>query len=760
MMMKQSFSTHATSKEWKTVAMPVHQKVFVDRYAEVFDIFGTSFLSSANDPSTKFFLPVATQIMGTGKSALGQHAISVLHRPRESPEDEDDVASRLASSSVLLESVDNKSLLQRAKALPHDETLVCRALREYARTTANLTVAQADARVDTLKQSQTVLIQCETVSPDLPRFDQAIADSIYRNVTGTTWPGSLPPSVHSVHDHLRDYGSLFFFFDEVADFEKDMYSRYFESAMAAKPDKPQLYHALITLSKELSTLRLLGPYTHYLAGRSSWLGLRVLSGDRSPIYSQPIVLRPLEAKDIDEMIRRTDDPVITKALTGDTQDKSGIDERRRILSRELAEGSGGVGRVITYALDTLKRKPVHPLTSKEEILAALDAVSKRPDVEDTLRPIDTSTLNNPQLIASVAHLAASNLSFRLTDKLELDDGSSIPWRSAVESCGLSWALASSSSSTSSSVNPLDHSGTGDRFPLLRVRAGTWHLRLFSNLYKGQEVTAAITALAKTTFTSRGQAFEKVCLAGIKAALLDRQFRKGAVLGDVLPFLRGTFADSATPIFKGVEVLPKVTLDAKKTKTGDGSDGEVLRPSLSILPERLPSRLQELSPGTVAEAAPLSASQDLYLRLDDGVVGWAAKALKGGVSVHLLQQELKKVPLPAAGGTVPFPFVLVLAAVKLSKALQTTPEGGKFTPGTWTYDGIRWTLDQGRNQGQGHDQGQSGTAVTRLVVPEGCTVIVLTSTGLAELLGGEHAYQHLTAAFQESVSHDRRPSTHS
>lgn len=230
-MMKQSFSTHATSKEWKTVAMPVHQKVFVDRYAEVFDIFGTSFLSSANDPSTKFFLPVATQIMGTGKSALGQHAISVLHRPRESPEDEDDVASRLASSSVLLESVDNKSLLQRAKALPHDETLVCRALREYARTTANLTVAQADARVDTLKQSQTVLIQCETVSPDLPRFDQAIADSIYRNVTGTTWPGSLPPSVHSVHDHLRDYGSLFFFFDEVADFEKDMYSRYFESAM-------------------------------------------------------------------------------------------------------------------------------------------------------------------------------------------------------------------------------------------------------------------------------------------------------------------------------------------------------------------------------------------------------------------------------------------------------------------------------------------------------------------------------------------------
>lgn len=175
---------------------------------------------------------------------------------------------------------------------------------------------------------------------------------------------------------------------------------------------------------------------------------------------------------------------------------------------------------------------------------------------------------------------------------------------------------------------------------------------------------------------------------------------------------------------------------------------------------MPSRLQELSPGTVAEAAPLSASQDLYLRLDDGVVGWAAKALKGGVSVHLLQQELKKVPLPAAGGTVPFPFVLVLAAVKLSKALQTTPEGGKFTPGTWTYDGIRWTLDQGRNQGQGHDQGQSGTAVTRLVVPEGCTVIVLTSTGLAELLGGEHAYQHLTAAFQESVSHDRRPSTHS
>lgn len=86
--------------------------------------------------------------------------------------------------------------------------------------------------------------------------------------------------------------------------------------------RPQLYYALMDLSTALRALRSYGGQYHYfLAGRSSWPALKVLSGNKGPILSQPIVLHPFEERDIDEIIRLGHPKILAKLSVGTGDEK-------------------------------------------------------------------------------------------------------------------------------------------------------------------------------------------------------------------------------------------------------------------------------------------------------------------------------------------------------------------------------------------------------------------------------------------------------
>lgn len=223
-----------TTGSFKTVAFPVRPDLFVNRYAEAFDIFATNLPSLRRDPGIKQEVPIATQIMGTGKTVLGLNAVSVINRPRESPSDEADVISRLQTSSLLIQKAEGSRILQKAVDLPHDETIVSRALRVYAKEVAHFQQPDADRVVNELKQAQTVVINMDTISDNHPTFNTALADRIYRQVTGEPWGGIRPPSVISVAELIEEYGPLFFLYDEVAALDRSEYSCYFHEKLGEK----------------------------------------------------------------------------------------------------------------------------------------------------------------------------------------------------------------------------------------------------------------------------------------------------------------------------------------------------------------------------------------------------------------------------------------------------------------------------------------------------------------------------------------------
>ena len=127
----------------------------------------------------------------------------------------------------------------------------------------------------------------------------------------------------------------------------------------------------------------------------------------------------------------------------------------------------------------------------------------------------------------------------------------------------------------------------------------------------------------------------------------------------------------------------------------------------------------------------SGSQDMFLRLGGGVVGFALKNVSatGGTQWGDLRDELLKAPhaLPAAG----VPYTLVLWSVHLAKQVSQAvgaADAEIFAPGEWMF-----------SNGKLHPVAANAAAATAFTVPLGMELIVVNPSapaggGLPELLG--------------------------
>lgn len=131
---------------------------FIDRHAETFDMFAINLQNNQG----KTFVGLGSQLTGSGKTALGVNAVSVLRQPREAPgEEESVVEERLRRSLTLRDGLlMTDGILSLAKARPENETLVARALREFL-----IDELRSPNIVDELKEAVTVVVSLKSMDP-------------------------------------------------------------------------------------------------------------------------------------------------------------------------------------------------------------------------------------------------------------------------------------------------------------------------------------------------------------------------------------------------------------------------------------------------------------------------------------------------------------------------------------------------------------------------------------------------------------------
>jgi hypothetical protein len=129
----------------------------------------------------------------------------------------------------------------------------------------------------------------------------------------------------------------------------------------------------------------------------------------------------------------------------------------------------------------------------------------------------------------------------------------------------------------------------------------------------------------------------------------------------------------------------------------------------------------------------SGSQDFFLRLPSGVVGFGLKAVgEPGTAWGDLREELAKAP-PLPAGT---PYTLVLWSLNLAPQLRDALAGAPravFSAGAWHLVGDKL------RRADGAAGGESGAGGAAFVVPAGTELVVANphaagGGGLAELLG--------------------------
>lgn len=306
-----------------------------------------------------------------------------------------------------------------------------------------------------------------------------------------------------------------------------------------------------SLHSELMTmLNVPGVYV-YCTGRTEYLSLHVLSGNRSPLRPYPILLHALTAEDIKEMFslqakkkkKKTDDvyaPLHRIAANDEVLDR---------LCDRLAELSGGNGRMIQYALENLALVCCYsePIRSVEEVEQALQRTWKRIKADLALPLAANQTLQKMVLDSSL--LTRSGTDLLLQQPFDAD--------ATIEVAGQQMLYRDALSILGFSVTP--HADN----TLLAV-AGDWqllslpesvlnaHFALIVSLSK--KLTAAIGA-------DRGTLFELLCVSSLMRFMKSAEWQ-GKELQDLLPHLKDSHAGRMKISALRMVLLPKFTTVAK------------------------------------------------------------------------------------------------------------------------------------------------------------------------------------------------------
>lgn len=766
---------------------------FVNRYSEALDILVPNLLNTDMldvGADIKFDTPLAAQLPGAGKTALGVHITSILRRPRDPPDLEGAIAQRMKQAWCLGKGRINSGYVDRALQAGGEHNLVMRTLLTAFPNQRELLLK--------LMHTQPLLIRMkDVVNPQFGlEFDAALAFAIFctsRGLDGSdpeaedafraqrSGPQSARGAVRAL---IKSKGSpLMLVLDDITDLGRIEFEGYFKSV----DRDTTLHRAMHALSGTLQALHGVHGCLVYCTGRSLWLTTLALVGVTSPLFVTPALLQPLSHRDVLEIMHLTQLPDGT-AL----QDALGVPPAMLShFAQAAVQLSGGLGRPLQYLLRHQQSiaesaaaagRPLL-LGSEKEVDKALEEcmglVGNIPGLKQlhvqwdgpaaAVRTGDLPAWTQErgyqlQLLHRLARLLLLDVSFPAAATVGLGSSRGLQAARVVDlamALGIHYVPA-----------------PGDR---VRLIAGTWLCRSLVHdpvLAEGpRTLTTARMLDAMLTFggTMRGRPFELLCADALcfrHMMLVGRlstvQPVTAPTLGMLLPHCQGSKLGLAQLEQMKVVIVPKVMggadthrlTDDVKTALCTGSREKWSPagcPKGVIHVDNLPWLLSTwLSEGSLAvPGSAQSGSQDLFLRVPGGVVGFALKAVgEPGTTWTDLRDELGKAPkLPADT-----PYVLVLWSLCLSSELQEAlaeASYARYGPGCWVLDAktkaLRLAtakdlkaakakaLKVAKKQPSLGDTGSGDGVVGKFTVPPGMELIIAnphapTGGGLAELLG--------------------------
>jgi hypothetical protein len=682
---------------------------FVNRYAEALDVLVPNLRNHEalhSGESIKYLAPLAAQPPGTGKTALGQNITAILRRPRDDAATEAVIAKRLAGAWCWW----GQTSAPVAQALhdTRDENLVMRTLLAMSDPVHHETLLA-------LKSAETLVIEMKRLVT--PRFgldfDGALAYAIFcasRRMDGSdpatedaflAQRKSLQTAEGAVKAVIRERnGPIVLVLDDITDLADPDFAKYFESVSRDTP----LHRAMSKLSLTLQLLHAIPRCFVYCTGRSLWLSSRALIGSGSPLSVQPTLLQPLTPSDVLQALRVPAEPGGRTLL-----DCLGVapDLAEPLAERAVAL-TGGVGRSVQYLLRARQWSAGNgapTIASAEELGPALESLLPRLANLPSMLRIEwdgEGSVSSGDLPQSVRKQTVQQRLLQLLARTLLLDAPFSPEHTVkvgsdnvrlsdvAATFGLSYSPAEAPQAAGDA--PAGDSSLPKGRNHLRLVAGEWLCRSLQNVV-GDDPAALASAQLLATMrdfggTMRGRPFEMLCADALCYRSL---LAPDEPLAKLLPHLGRSMRGNDPVPRLTVVALPKAVAYKHQQRLSADEKAALLQSRYrwtgkhTIHSKDLSWLLADWLPagclGVPADAQ--SGSQDLFLRLGGGVVGFALKAASAsaGTDWSDVRDELSKAPVLSAG----VPYTLVLWSLHLAPQLgeaMGAADAEMFAPGTW------------------------------------------------------------------------------
>lgn len=574
-----------------------------------------------------------------------------------------------------------------------------------------------------LKHTEPLIVQMKgLVTPDFGwGFDKALAYAIFCEARGRDGSDpatadaflsqrkSLQTAVGIAEQLIEERGGdpLLLVLDGITNLERTRFAEYFTGAMGVS----NLHRAMSTLSQRLQLLHAIPRCFVFCTGHMLWRSSRALIGSGSQLIVQPTLLQPLTAADIVKSLVATTEPS-GQPLLGSMG--VGPDMVDYFASRVQAL-TGGIGCVVQFLLRARQRQvidsPPSPssvlLQSREDVDAALERLLPRlPTIPGTVLRVEwdgpaaaAATGEVPQwasqedqqerLLRRFARMLLLDSPFAPDACVDELGHSPMRVSDAAVVLGLSYGPAPAPASDAPASVAAD-GGTSRTH--LRLIAGEWLSRslLAEPFVAGRPALLSPVQLLATmrSFggTMRGRPFELLCADALCFRSLTAP---GAQLGACLLHLsRSGCGGNHVPSLR-VLAIPKAATTV--ARLDDGAKDALLRHrdrwtgGATIHTQDLPWLLSEWLPvgclGVPADAQ--SGSQDLFLRLSGGVVGFALKAVSASAGTGWSDVRAELAKATALPSHVPYTLVLwsLHLAPQLSAALGSATSA-VYGRGSW------------------------------------------------------------------------------
>lgn len=615
---------------------------FVNRYAETLDIFAPQVVCCGGLVTVS----LAYQLMGSGKTALGIHAVSVLRRPRESSAaEEDHVAERLMSSRVMsdLPPERRESIMAKARARSEEESLVARVLREYHSNEGG-----DPSLIDAIKDAVTIYVDLRmALNGSHANLSSFMSAAIFDAVGLPDAPSNVMMACRTVSRFIEGR-DVFLVIDEIGMlFEYGCRHLLPPDSLHGDINKAAMLELRRVIDVVCLSLKDKSQWRVYCTGRTEWLAMYALAEKMSPLRAEPVLLASLHSQDVLEIIERT----------SGFQQFTWSQEVKEQVATEIASRSGGVGRVIYYALLALLRR-TDRIHDADKLMDAIevDILAKKqiPGLFPTASGTPTD-VNDPALLSYLGCMLLRGSTFA-EDATVSCSGGSVLISSALTALGFNFVPA-----------PGEEGGPLKLLPV----AGLWQLRALPDalfLADGSEALQLLRLMRWTEKgTGRGPIFESLCIVQTEKLIrISVQEGKRKKMRKILPFLRDTSAGSATMGKLQLRMLPKFS-SVRRDPLTDQEKASILKGSFigTINPVDLRWYLYNvLQEDELGVPRGQSACQDWFIRARGAVIGFSNKMVDG-LRRRDVTNELPKRPILEEGDD---PYVLVTLTSALGPEL--------------------------------------------------------------------------------------------